>query len=569
MTLFLDGTLKVSLVIIVGLAAAAALRGRSAALRHWVLATTIAAAMAVPLLESVVPAWNIQPGPVAAPARQQPVGTARSAEPSEGASLEFTETVTATIDRRAAAMWGTARLLTSAWILGAAGSLLILLIGLSRLFWIASRAEPVRADNWTRLAEEIGRTCNLRKPVTLLLSDHPSLLVTWGLIRPKVIIPRTALDWDDDRIRIVLRHELAHIRRGDWAVQIAGEVLRAAYWFNPILWVACARLRLESERACDDEVLSGGVDGPEYATHLLEVARALNAGHAPRLPAPAVARSSSLERRIRAMLDVQLTRTPTTRAVRFLTGAALLTVAVTVAAAQTGPVKLSGTVYDSTGAPVPGATVVLSHSQSQAKYEVKSNATGYFEFVPLPADSYVLAGALPGFKKIEEPVTLSGKSLNRDLRLSLGELQETISVVGSREAPEESSPRGGVSGGVPGGVPGGVAGGVPARAGFQRDLEACKPSSTGGRVRPPRKIKDVRPIYPAHLRTTGATGEVGLQATITTDGTVREAIVVKSAHPDLDAAALEAVRQWLFDGTLLNCVPTEVVMNVKVDFGMR
>ena len=50
---------------------------------------------------------------------------------------------------------------------------------------------------------------------------------------------------------------------------------------------------------------------------------------------------------------------------------------------------------------------------------------------------------------------------------------------------------------------------------------------------------------------------------------MRDVQVVKSVHPDLDNAAIEAVRQWLFDGTLLNCAPVEVTMNVSVDFGIQ
>ena len=56
----------------------------------------------------------------------------------------------------------------------------------------------------------------------LLESDHPSLLVTWGLAQPKVILPATAGAWSDERARVVLTHELAHIRRGDWIVQLVG-----------------------------------------------------------------------------------------------------------------------------------------------------------------------------------------------------------------------------------------------------------------------------------------------------------------------------------------------------------
>jgi len=448
-------------------------------------------------------------------------------------------------------------------MLGVGLGLFVLIVGLTRLTWLAARARPVAAGPWTRLADEIGRELSLGRPVQLLESDHPSLLVTWGLFVPKVILPRAAQSWSEERAAIVLRHELAHIRRGDWVIQLAGELLRTAYWFNPLVWIACARLRQESEQACDDEVLSSGVDGPDYATHLVELARLLKAEAAPRLPAPAIARSSSLERRIRAMLDARLTRTPATRVGRFMTAAALLTFTVALAAAQTGPVTLSGSVYDSTGAPVPGAAVVLTNTQSKAKFEVVSNDSGHFSFVPLPADTYALTASLPGFKKAEDSVTLTGKAVKRDVTLSLGELQETISVRASKGEDVEVVANKIVR----------VSGAKPdtavSRSSYQQALESCQPSTTGGRVRPPRKLKDVKPIYPASLRESQTAGKVVLKATIATDGTVRDAQVVKSAHPDLDNAAIEAVRQWIFDGTLLNCVPTEVTMNVSVDFGIQ
>jgi TonB family protein len=243
-----------------------------------------------------------------------------------------------------------------------------------------------------------------------------------------------------------------------------------------------------------------------------------------------------------------------------MTAGALLTFTVALAAAQTGPVTFSGSVFDSTGAPVPGATVVLTNTQTKAKFEVTSGDFGQFTFVPLPADTYVLAASLPGFKKAEDSVTLTGKSVKRDVRLNLGELQETITVRG-------------VPGGVPAGVSGGVPGGIQTRlydrTGFQKDLESCKASSAGGRVRPPRKIKDVRPLYPSSLVDAKIAGKVLMKAIIAVDGTVRDVQVVKSAQPDLDNAAVEAVRQWLFDGTLLNCTPVEVTMNVSIDFGVQ
>ncbi len=99
------------------------------------------------------------------------------------------------------------------------------------------------------------------------------------------------------------------------------------------------------------------------------------------------------------MLDGGMTRTRATRVGRLMTIGALLTFSVALAAAQTGPVTLSGSVTDPTGAPVPGAAVTLTNERTQAKFEVKSDQSGQFSFVPLPADTYALAASLPGFKK--------------------------------------------------------------------------------------------------------------------------------------------------------------------------
>ena len=88
--------------------------------------------------------------------------------------------------------------------------------------------------------------------VRLLLTDESDLLATWGLLRPRVLLPPHAREWPDDRIRIVLCHELAHVRRHDWFVQITAEAVRIAFWFNPLIWIACTRLRRDSEQACDD-----------------------------------------------------------------------------------------------------------------------------------------------------------------------------------------------------------------------------------------------------------------------------------------------------------------------------
>ena len=88
----------------------------------------------------------------------------------------------------------------------------------------------------------------------------------------------------------------------------------------------------------------------------------------------------------------------------------------------------------------------------------------------------------------------------------------------------------------------------------------------GGNILPPGKLVDKRPVYPEHLSDAKVDGVVTMEAMIGTDGTVREVKDVKGPHPDLEAAAADAVRQWVFSQTLLNCEPIEVRMKVTTNF---
>jgi len=133
------------------------------------------------------------------------------------------------------------------------------------------------------------------------------------------------------------------------------------------------------------------------------------------------------------------------------------------------------------------------------------------------------------------------------------------------EAPE-GGVAGGVEGGVPGGVVGGVVGGLPEAPPPPPPPQA--PVRVGGNIRPPTKIKDVKPIYPSIAQSARVQGVVIIEATIGLDGKVNDARVLRSI-PLLDQAALDAVRQWQFTPTLLNGVPVPVIMTVTVNFTLQ
>lgn len=248
------------------------------------------------------------------------------------------------------------------------------------------------------------------------------------------------------------------------------------------------------------------------------------------------------------MLNTRLNHSPVRPSIRIVTMIALLTMTVSIAgfgAAAQAVGTFSGSVVDPMNSVMPKVTLVLTHAQTQAKHAVRSDEAGYFEFAGLPPGEYRLEAIFPGFMTLMGTVTLAGQNVQRNLVLQVGSLEETVTV----RAGFSSQPHGSEQ----------------SRVQFQRSLQECRTSSTGGNIRPPRKLRDVRPVYPPHLQGR-VQGIVVLNARIGTDGFLQEVKVLESANADLAHAAVEAVRQWQFDATLLNCVPIEVAIKVTVNF---
>jgi TonB family protein len=600
----IESVLKISVILAAALALTALLRRSSAATRHWILAASIVAAAAMPLLQVVAPQWS---GPLTAPwlasdriaLRPVTAGTTAANLGVNAPPALATPMIDRAVDARAFHS-----VLPAIWIAGSVVMLALLAVGLARLVWLTRTAAPIRDGEWQRALPEMLRHADVHQMVTVRESPAPGVLVAWGAIRPQIILPASSRMWPASRVRIVLAHELAHIRRLDWPLQILAELLRAACWFNPLVWIVVGRLRSESERACDDAVMRGGVDGADYAAELLGIATELRGGRRGWLPAPAMARASHLEGRVAAMLNPSTNRTPLSATRRITSFVAAVAVAVGISgyaiSAQTFS-SLAGSVSDQLGGLVPNATLVLVNKTSGSKYEVKSNSVGLFEFVGLPAGEYSLAASVPGFKTIESTLIVGGETLRRDLSLELGTLQETVRVVGHRLIAGLTAP------------PSVVVKTAPARR-LPSELErvdvrmqpnmswlapyrwtrvvnalwsarrfgpntaaaaqasgaapACGPFSAagiGGNIKVPIKIKDVRPVYPENAALNGLDGIVELEATIGPDGTMQLVSVI-SPMSALGVAALDAVRQWEFTATLLNCVAVNVQMHVRVLF---
>ena len=248
------------------------------------------------------------------------------------------------------------------------------------------------------------------------------------------------------------------------------------------------------------------------------------------------------------MLNTRLDRDPITREGRWVSALALVAITLPIATfAQGGFVTFSGMVVDPQDRVLPGTTIAVADARRDVKHETKTDRNGHFELIGLPAGDYTVEAKLPGFRTLTDMFTVNGQSLDRMLRMQVSELQETISVTSDDGSITGAHQRGNA---LPKPAPGWA-------------KAVCAPgvaTGVGGNLRAPRKIKDVAPGYP------GTDGNVQLLATIGTDGSVTDMQVVKTDRPELAPAAIEAVRQWEFTPTLLNCIPIEVQMNVSLTF---
>jgi beta-lactamase regulating signal transducer with metallopeptidase domain len=296
-------SLKATFLIVIAWFLSTALRRQPAALRHLVWTVAILSALVLPLLASLLPAWHS-----AALGNASRLWTPTLALPGNAASQSLPTTI---VDAVAASpsLNKVADVFLLIWFAGFLFVLFRLILGLFLLARISSRAVPLTTQSWIDHVAERSRSLGIDLPVPIFLSSNArSMPLTWGVFRAPILLPAGAGQWSEDRLRIVFAHELAHIARRDWLWQVLAELSCAVYWFHPLAWLAAARLRRESECACDDSVLNSGIDASQYAFHLLDLAKNLNPAAGAWSAALAFARRSNLERRFSAMLNSSIDR---------------------------------------------------------------------------------------------------------------------------------------------------------------------------------------------------------------------------------------------------------------------
>ena len=305
MTPELDILTKITLVLLLGLIATRLAARARASVRHLLLASTLGGLIALPLAASLAPELVVAIQlPLPADPGAPPVDAAASARAQTAERPDGLVSAAAPALENARGAW----LATTGVSLGAALRLLWAAGALLLLVLLANAVRTVRAVRRSGIpwlagqatAAALARESGIRRPLTIVLHEDVPAPVTFGWGRPTIVLPIDARDWSESDLRRALVHELEHVRRGDWPVQLAARAICAAYWFHPLVWVAWRRLCLESERACDDAVIDRA-EQTDYADQLVTLAERLSRSHSQ--PVLAMANRSDLSVRVRAVLD--------------------------------------------------------------------------------------------------------------------------------------------------------------------------------------------------------------------------------------------------------------------------
>ena len=355
-------------------------RRASASTLHAIWALGLLGVLAVPVAASLLPSIDLPVLPADGPESLTIEQVTPSATYPTLAIVQETEAVTrpTTYASSPEVVWTWRQALRFVWGLGSC----VVLLGWLLALWQLHRAkadsvalEGNLGDGWHEFLDQLRSELGVSVPVSLRLSTKLVPPMTWGILRPVILFPADAGEWTPERRRVVLAHELGHVKRNDGLGQLLCQSACGIYWFNPLVWYAAHRLRVERERACDDIVLRLGAGAADYADHLLQIARRLNSGFS--WTVVSMANPSQLKTRLVAILDPRMRRQRLSRvAVAVLTS---LVVTLTVSAAVIQITALASMSVRgfmvTTPPPVPPAESVFQAVAPQSVEEVRGTAT--------------------------------------------------------------------------------------------------------------------------------------------------------------------------------------------------
>ncbi|MBB5055791.1 TonB family protein [Granulicella aggregans] len=483
------------------------------------------------------------------------------------------EWMTALFSRRSGAHEGAVGLVVGAGAVNGDGLRLpsFLLVGLASIFaatvvyfvarlaWGAWRTESMRRRALPLVLEgeaaRAWRRCGGLAPVVeLRVSGVVSGPVTVGISQPAVLVPVGFLESvESSDLEAVLAHELAHVRRWDFAKNLLYEAISVAVAWHPVVWMTRARVAESREMVCDAMAAEAVAGNENYARSLLRLAAMVADGSpAKTLHAIGIFDANSFERRV-----MNLTKKPVEMRIMQRVGtvaACAVMVVATCAAAlalrvEVGP-EMQAVAAAGGADPLKVDQGKLTHtSQKMPVYPAEAKAKK--DTINGPVVLAVTIGKDGAVEQISVKKSLradydrSALDAVKDWRwqpyLLNGEPVEvdtTVTVTYSLGDDSEGEPL----------------------------IQKVTASAQGTPNHLPKIIGQVDPEYPAQGRVDKVNGTVVVGVTVGSDGAVKETHIVDSLRDDFDESAQKAVRQYRFEPALADGKPVEAKVQVQVDF---
>ncbi len=315
-----------------------AMKRRSAAERSWVAHIGLLALVIMAFAPLALPRWTVEaPSLFAqAPAVEVPTSSVPAIKETQGTiansaakplSAAPAPSSRPTISAAAAA--------SAFYAVPAAILLLITFFALARLMALQARADVLVDGHWLSALARAQRRMGFKHGTALLTSDELASPISWGLMRPVIVLNTRAVEASGEA-EAIIAHELAHVARMDWVKLLLARVATALFWFNPLVWILAREAHQLREETADDAVLAADIADTDYAQLLVGVARHECPGLL--LGAHGVAPSKgSLARRVARVLDVKSVRGPAARSFAMGVFVGAIIVAAPLAALTVAP----------------------------------------------------------------------------------------------------------------------------------------------------------------------------------------------------------------------------------------
>ncbi|NUQ18083.1 MAG: hypothetical protein HOP95_06470 [Sphingomonas sp.] len=400
MSVLIAIALKSLLIAGLTLGLLAALKHRSAAERSWVAHIGLLALVIMAFAPLALPRWKVESPALfsARPAAVQPVASfpASTAAPVRSSALPVGAPASTVVPTASHMPKISASAAASAiYAVPAAILLFITFLALGRLLALRARAEVLVDGHWLTALARAQKRMGFKHGTALLTSNALASPVSWGLVRPVILLNSRAVEASGEA-EAILAHELAHVARMDWAKLLLARVATALFWFNPLVWVLAREAHQLREETADDAVLAADIADTDYAQLLVGVARHECPGLL--LGAHGVAPSkSSLARRVARVLDGKSVRGPVARgfAVGVFAGAVLVAAPLAALTLTPGgptlakPLAKAGTAPRYFGRPVATADIPTDLPHIIASGVSTSVATAAAALAPVAARNAV------------------------------------------------------------------------------------------------------------------------------------------------------------------------------------